>query len=78
MPAIRDARQSRFLHPVWPVVRACARSQVNDVIGMAYRSHRVKIVFDFDDPMGESTCVACGECVQALSDRRADAGRDAR
>src|SRR5207344_3643841 len=24
-----------------------------------------KIVFDFDDPMGESTCVACGECVQA-------------
>src|SRR6202034_831145 len=23
------------------------------------------IVFDFDDPMGESTCVACGECVQA-------------
>jgi formate dehydrogenase major subunit len=24
-----------------------------------------KIVFDFDDPMGDSTCVACGECVQA-------------
>ena len=24
-----------------------------------------KIVFDFDDAMGESTCVACGECVQA-------------
>ena len=23
------------------------------------------IVFDLDDPMGESTCVACGECVQA-------------
>jgi len=22
-------------------------------------------VFDFDDPMGDSTCVACGECVQA-------------
>jgi formate dehydrogenase major subunit len=22
-------------------------------------------VFDFDDPMGASTCVACGECVQA-------------
>ena len=22
-------------------------------------------MFDFDDPMGESTCVACGECVQA-------------
>ena len=24
-----------------------------------------KIVFDLDDPMGDSTCVACGECVQA-------------
>ncbi|HEY4212752.1 MAG TPA: formate dehydrogenase subunit alpha [Steroidobacteraceae bacterium] len=46
-------------------VRACREVQVNDVIGMAYRSHGSKIVFDFDDPMGSSTCVACGECVQA-------------
>ena len=46
-------------------VRACREVQVNDVIGMAYRSHGAKVVFDFDDPMGESTCVACGECVQA-------------
>src|SRR5438874_2736966 len=46
-------------------VRACREVQVNDVIGMAYRSHGSKVVFDFDDPMGESTCVACGECVQA-------------
>ncbi len=46
-------------------VRACREVQVNDVIGMAGRGARNKIVFDFDDPMGESTCVACGECVQA-------------
>ena len=46
-------------------VRACREVQVNDVIGMAYRGHSSKVVFDFDDPMGESTCVACGECVQA-------------
>ncbi len=46
-------------------VRACRDVQVNDVIGMAYRNAGAKIVFDFDDPMGESTCVACGECVQA-------------
>ncbi len=46
-------------------VRACREVQVNDVIGMAGRGHDSKIVFDFDDPMGESTCVACGECVQA-------------
>ena len=46
-------------------VRACREEQVNDVIGYAFRSDHSKIVFDFDDPMGESTCVACGECVQA-------------
>lgn len=46
-------------------VRACREVQVNDVIGMAYRGHEAKIVFDFDFGMGDSTCVACGECVQA-------------
>ena len=46
-------------------VRACREVQVNDVIGMAGRGLGEKIVFDFDDPMGASTCVACGECVQA-------------
>src|ERR1043166_9351974 len=46
-------------------VRACREVQVNDVIGMAGRGFTEKIVFDFDDPMGASTCVACGECVQA-------------
>jgi formate dehydrogenase major subunit len=46
-------------------VRACREVQVNDVIGMAYRNAHAKIVFDMDDPMGGSTCVACGECVQA-------------
>ncbi|MCH8197689.1 MAG: formate dehydrogenase subunit alpha [Proteobacteria bacterium] len=46
-------------------VRACREVQVNDVIGMAGRGAGSKIVFDFDDPMGMSTCVACGECVQA-------------
>src|SRR5665213_1941094 len=46
-------------------VRACREVQVNDVIGMASRGSHEKIVFDFDDPMGASTCVACGECVQA-------------
>ncbi len=46
-------------------VRACREVQVNDVIGYANRGNDAKIVFDFDDPMGQSTCVACGECVQA-------------
>ena len=46
-------------------VRACREEQVNDVIGLALRGEHAKIVFDLDDPMGETTCVACGECVQA-------------
>jgi formate dehydrogenase major subunit len=46
-------------------VRACREVQVNDVIGMAHRGHGAKVIFDFDHPMGDSTCVACGECVQA-------------
>ena len=46
-------------------VRACREVQVNDVIGYAFRSADSEIVFDMGDPMGDSTCVACGECVQA-------------
>src|SRR5215213_1796693 len=76
-PAIdRPNKADDFSHPAMAVqldaciqcnlcVRACREVQVNDVIGMAGRGHNEKIVFDFDDPMGSSTCVACGECVQA-------------
>ena len=46
-------------------VRACREEQVNDVIGYAMRGAHSEIVFDLNDPMGDSTCVACGECVQA-------------
>ena len=31
------------------------------MIGYAHRGEHSKIVFDLDDPMGGSTCVACGE-----------------
>src|SRR4051812_48775881 len=46
-------------------VRACRDEQMNDVIGLAMRGWQEKIVFDMDDAMGQSTCVTCGECVQA-------------
>jgi formate dehydrogenase major subunit len=46
-------------------VRACREVQSNDVIGLANRGAAANIVFDFNDPLGESTCVGCGECVQA-------------
>ena len=45
--------------------RACREIQVNDVIAMAGRGRDVHIAFDMDDPLAVSSCVACGECVQA-------------
>ena len=35
-------------------VRACREVQSNDVIGMAFRGNKSKVVFDFDDEMGSS------------------------
>ena len=46
-------------------LQACRDIQANDVIGMAGRGAAARIVFDLDDPMGRSSCVGCGECVQA-------------
>ncbi|MBI3445555.1 MAG: (2Fe-2S)-binding protein, partial [Magnetospirillum sp.] len=46
-------------------LRACREVQVNDVIGMAGRGAHSRIVFDFNESMGASSCVGCGECVQA-------------
>jgi len=46
-------------------LRACREEQMNDVIGLANRGSHAEIVFDIADPMAASSCVACGECVQA-------------
>ncbi len=40
-------------------VRACRETQGNDVLGLAFRGGHAQIVFDQNDPMGDSTCVAC-------------------
>ena len=72
----REQPKSDYSHPAMAVnldaciqcnrcVRACREEQVNDVIGYAMRGSHSEIVFDIDDTMGDSTCVACGECVQA-------------
>ena len=45
--------------------RACREEQVNGVIGLAFRGAQARVVFDLDDAMGASSCVGCGECVQA-------------
>ena len=61
--------------------RACREVQGNDVIGYAFRGEHSAIVFDLDDPMGVSSCVGCGECVQACPTGAlmpsADAAREA-
>ncbi len=79
-PALREIRREQpkadLSHPAMAVnldaciqcnrcVRACREEQVNDVIGYAMRGAHSAIVFDLEDPMGDSSCVACGECVQA-------------
>ncbi len=46
-------------------LRACRDVQGNDVIGLALRGSHATITFDAGDPLGQSSCVACGECVQA-------------
>jgi formate dehydrogenase major subunit len=44
-------------------IRACDDVQHNDVIGRTGKGYGVRIGFDLDRGMGESSCVSCGECV---------------
>jgi predicted molibdopterin-dependent oxidoreductase YjgC len=43
--------------------RACNEVKGNNVIGRTAKGSRANIGFDLDDPMGESSCVQCGECM---------------
>ncbi|MFN3650931.1 MAG: formate dehydrogenase subunit alpha [Armatimonadota bacterium] len=44
-------------------IRGCDWIQVNEVIGRTGKGFEARISFDTDSPMGESTCVSCGECM---------------
>ena len=46
-------------------IRACDDIQSNEVIGRTAKGYAARIAFDLDNPMGDSTCVSCGECVSA-------------
>jgi formate dehydrogenase major subunit len=46
-------------------LRACDDVQNNEVIGRSGKGYAARIAFDLDRPMGESTCVSCGECAAA-------------
>jgi len=45
-------------------IKGCNEMVVNEVLEMAYRGHRSIVIADQDAPLGESSCVGCGECVQ--------------
>ena len=46
-------------------IRACNEVQHNDVLARSGKGFETRIAFDFDQPMGESSCVSCGECAAA-------------
>lgn len=46
-------------------IRACDDLQHNDVIGRTGKGYTARIAFDLNQPMGQSSCVACGECMAA-------------
>ena len=57
-------------------VRACAAIAANHTLGVLHRGTRSMICADDDAPLGESSCVSCGTCLQvcptgALIDRTA-------
>ena len=43
-------------------IRGCDDLQSNEVIGRNGKGFLSRIGFDADVPMGDSTCVSCGEC----------------
>ncbi len=43
-------------------VRGCNWVKENRVIGRSGKGYATTIAFDLDEPLGESTCVSCGEC----------------
>lgn len=45
-------------------VRACAEMAGNFTLSVAERGAKSTIVADIDIPLGESTCIKCGSCVQ--------------
>ena len=46
-------------------IRACNDVQGNEVLGRSGKGYEARIAFDLDTPMGESSCVSCGECAAA-------------
>lgn len=45
-------------------VKGCNETVLNEVLDFGYRAEGTKVICDDDKPMGDSTCVQCGECSQ--------------
>ena len=45
-------------------IRACNELAANSTLGVKFRGAKTMISADMDSPFGESTCVACGTCLQ--------------
>ncbi|MCM2374627.1 cyclic nucleotide-binding domain-containing protein [Aporhodopirellula aestuarii] len=43
-------------------IRGCSGIKLNHVIGKSGKGYETQIAFDLNDPMGQSSCVSCGEC----------------
>jgi CRP-like cAMP-binding protein/Fe-S-cluster-containing dehydrogenase component len=44
-------------------IRGCNEIRHNEVLGRAGKGFKAHIAFDLNNPMGESSCVSCGECM---------------
>jgi len=44
-------------------VRSCTDVKRNEVIGRTFKGYETQIGFDLNEPMNESSCVKCGECM---------------
>jgi CRP-like cAMP-binding protein/Fe-S-cluster-containing hydrogenase component 2 len=44
-------------------IRGCNEIRDNQVLGRAKKGYVARIAFDLNNPMGDSSCVACGECM---------------
>jgi CRP-like cAMP-binding protein/Fe-S-cluster-containing dehydrogenase component len=44
-------------------IRGCNEIRNNQVLGRMGKGYTAKIAFDLNDPMGQSSCVSCGECM---------------
>jgi CRP-like cAMP-binding protein/Fe-S-cluster-containing hydrogenase component 2 len=44
-------------------IRGCNEIRHNEVIGRQGKGYKAGIAFDLNTPMGDSSCVACGECM---------------